>query len=149
MSEAIREEKTDIEAIMAEVRRNVRRKKEAGIYTDADIEAVAALGVNAPLKEVSDRFAEQIKHLKKDYDFTKGFVIASHRPVYGPLIVAAKKAAAALLTRLAGPMWERQVSFNYRMVELAESMADEIARLKEENALLRGRIEKELKGGKD
>ena len=44
MTQARRDDKIDIEAIMGRIRENVRRKKEAGIYTDADVEDVASRG---------------------------------------------------------------------------------------------------------
>ncbi|MBI5902957.1 MAG: hypothetical protein HZB84_05685 [Deltaproteobacteria bacterium] len=140
MTQTQRDDKIDIEAIMGRIRENVRRKKDLGMYADADIEEVSGLKIDAPETIGHDRFLDLINILREDYDFTKTPEITSHRPYIGGLIVVVKKLALYLLTTFARSMWSKQVSFNFHMLELAESMTDEIRRLEKENAGLRTRL---------
>lgn len=132
---------TDIEVIMERIRENVRRKKELGVYSDADIREIS--GASLPLQDgdQKDVLMAQLDLLRNDYDLTKVPQISSHRPISGKLIVTLKKLTIYVLTRFAGSMWEKQASFNFNMLESMYTMYDEIKRLNSENESLRKKVE--------
>lgn len=127
----------DTAELMRLVKERVRARKEAGVYSDKDIEDVS--GSDLPVRQIraSEMLMEQIENLKKDYDFTRIPKITSHRALTGALIVGSKKLLMTMLTKFAAPMWDRQIGFNYNVVQLLEVMAGEIKRLEEENERLR------------
>lgn len=127
----------DTAELMRLVKERVRARKEAGVYSDKDIEDVSGSHLLVRQVAVSDMLMEQIENLKKDYDFTRIPKITSHRALTGGLIVGSKKFLMTMLTKLAAPMWDRQIGFNYNVVQLLEVMAREIKRLEEENERLR------------
>ncbi|MBI2414148.1 MAG: hypothetical protein HYV24_13170 [Deltaproteobacteria bacterium] len=132
---------TDIEVIMERIRENVKRKKELGVYSDADIREIS--GASLPLQEGDrkDVLMAQLDLLRNDYDLTKVPLISSHRPISGKLIVTLKKLTIYVLTRFAGSMWEKQASFNFNLLESMYTMHDEIKRLNSENESLRKKVE--------
>ncbi|MBI5642861.1 MAG: hypothetical protein HY954_05235 [Deltaproteobacteria bacterium] len=138
------ESRIDIDSIMGRIKENVRRKKEEGVYSDSDITAVANVKMSVEKAPGADRLSEQINNLRKDYDFTNTGKISSHRPVTGTMIVSAKKAMLSVLKKSAHPMWDKQVGFNFHLIELLDTMAEEISRLKAENAFLKESLEKGL-----
>lgn len=123
------EEKIDIDGIMTGIRESIRRKKEAGIYTDADVEDVASRGKVAS----GDVYASHIDILKRSCDVSVGCEFTSHRPFIGPLVVFAKRFLYRLLLKGGAPFWERQSALNQQSVMLMEAMSNELKDLKRWN----------------
>lgn len=122
--------KIDIEKIMTQIKENVRRKKEAGIYSDEDIRQISDL----PLENKShgNSLSDQIAFLQRNYDFRLDYNISSHRPFFGEFIVFAKKLFITTLLKLTRPILDKSVSYNFHVVQLFNSMAEEIENLKKE-----------------
>lgn len=131
------EEKLSVDEIMEAVRKNVRRKKAQGVYSDDDIQEVAGARLQSGTAEDTDEVVRQVRLLRRDYDFTSAARITSHRPVWGAVIVAVKKLGVSAAGFLAKPMLERQVSFNFHLIDAIELLAGEVKALKAENARLK------------
>ena len=127
MTQTRRDDKIDIEAIMGRIRENVRRKKEAGMYTDADVEDVASRGRAAG----DDIFASHIDLLRRNYDIGIPCEFTSHRGLIGPFIVFAKRFLFRLLIKAGAPLWERQAAFNQQTLMILEAMSNELKELKQ------------------
>lgn len=126
MAQTQRDDKIDIEAIMGRIRENVRRKKELGVYTDADVEDVASRG----RADGDDAFGSHIALLKRNHEIGSGCEFTSHRRLSGPFIVFAKRFLLRLLIKAGAPLWERQTGFNQQSLMLLEAMSNELKELK-------------------
>ncbi len=140
-------EKIDIEDIMKHIKERVRQKREMGLYSDKDIEEIYSLtlsGMQADCKE-GDKLREQLRILSSCYDFRNGINITSHRPVLGKLIVAAKKGFIAIAGKLMTPLLDRQISFNFHLIQTIDLLIEELEALKNEQSMLRLQHEKDIK----
>lgn len=132
----------DIEDILKEIKERVRHKREMGIYSDKDVEELYSLNL---LCGQADRLRGQIRLLNDCYDFRSGINITSHRPVMGKLIVAIKKGFIALAIKLAAPLFDRQVSFNFHLLQTMDMLVKELETLKNEQSKLMLRHENDIK----
>lgn len=126
--------KIDVEKIMMGIRKKVIHKKQLGIYTDADIQEIANLSLEVPAgtSMSSSGFSDQIAFLRNNYDFRTGYQLSSHRSFLGRTFVAVKQLFIILILKLASPVWDKSVSYNFHVVQLFNSMAEEIENLKKE-----------------
>ena len=139
----------DIEKIMMEIKEKVKHKKQLGIYTDSDIQGISVLTLEIPAGTSTSgiRLSDQITFLRNNYDFRVGYQISSHRSFFGKPIVAAKHFFISLILKLASPLWEKSVSYNFHVVQLINSMAEEIETLKKECERLKQQYKTEVKPG--
>lgn len=139
--------KIDIERIMKEIREKVKHKKQLGIYTDADIQDISRLSLEVPAgaSMSGNGFSDQIAFLQNIYDFRTGYQISSHRSLIGKLIVAVKCFFISLILKLASPVWDKSVSYNFHVLQLINSMAEEIESLKKECERLKQQHKTEIK----
>ncbi len=110
--------------IMSGIRDSIRRKKEAGVYTDADVLDVAERGRSA------DVFASHIELLKRNSSVMRAHEFTSHRPVIGPLVVFTKRTLFKLFLKIGGPFLERQDALNQQSIMLMEAMSSELTELR-------------------
>lgn len=135
--------KIDIEKIMTQIKENVRRKKEAGIYSDEDIRRISDLSLE--IKSFGNSLSDQIAFLQRNYDFRVDYNISSPRPFWGKFIVLAKKLFTKIVLKLASPMWDKSVSYNFHVVQIINSLAEEIETLKKECEILKQQHKTEIK----
>lgn len=139
--------KIDIERIMKEIMEKVKHKKQLGIYTDADIQDISRLSLDIPAGASisSSRLSDQIAFLRNIYDFRVGYQISSHRSFLGRTFVAVKRFFISLILKLASPVWDKSVSYNFHVLQLVNSMAEEIENLKKECERLKQQHKTEIK----
>lgn len=127
----------NIEQIMSQIRDNVHHKKQSGLYVDADIKTASNLSLDIPLLPSSgEGLSDQVAYLLQNYDFRTGYQISSHRPLLGKIIVPIKRLIIWSAFKLAGPVWERNISYNFHVVQLLSSLSKEVDVLKKECAEL-------------
>ena len=136
----IHAEGVNVEEIMKEIQRRVLEKKQAGIYTDEEIQRITELKRNlSPQK--NERFSEMNLHLRKlhrnwDVAASAG-AIKSHRKVIGTYIVLIKRIGFKLLRFIGAAFFTRQTEYNAASVRFNSVVLEEITRLTEENKELR------------
>ncbi|MBI5181715.1 MAG: hypothetical protein HZA06_02255 [Nitrospirae bacterium] len=140
--------KIDIEGIMNQIREVVRRKKELGIYTDADIQKVSGLGMDIS-SDKWDGLPSKMAFLLNNCDLRTGsYNITSNRPLIGRFISTIKKLFLKAAIKIAAPIWERDASFNSHIVHALNLLVGEIDNLKqqqESNARLLKKVLEQLR----
>lgn len=128
----------DVEKIMNQIREDVCRKKELGIYTGADIR-VSNLSMRIPVG--TNELSNQILFLQRHYDFRMDYNIASHRPLLGRLIVAGKRIFLPILAKALNPFFDNQVRFNQQLVNTMALIAERLHQ--QEGELMSLRLQQE------
>jgi O-antigen chain-terminating methyltransferase len=124
--------KIDIEGIMNQIREAVRRKKELGIYTDADIQKVSGLGMDIS-SDKWDGLPSKMAFLLSNCDLRTGsYNITSNRPLIGRFIVTIKKLFLKTAIKIAAPIWEKNAGFNFHVVQALNLLVGEINNLKQQ-----------------
>ncbi len=124
---------------MQEIHRRVLEKKQAGIYSDEELQRIADLKNDLSPKN-NERYSELNLHLRKlhlNWELSgSGAIISSHRKVIGPLMVVMKQAGFKLLKFFGSAFFTRQTEFNAANVRFNTAMLEELTRLSEENKQL-------------
>lgn len=129
----------DTVKIMTQIKENVRRKKEAGIYSDEDVEELSNLSLEIPsaIALSGNALLDQIAFLQRNYDFRADYSISSHRPFLGKIIVPVKKFFIRAFLKLESPILDKSVSYNFHLVQTLNYLVEEIESLKKECAELK------------
>jgi hypothetical protein len=142
----IKTEGVNVAEIMQEIQRRVLAKKQAGVYTDAELQRIANLKADLSPKK-NERYSEMNMHLRKlhyNWDVAaSGGIISSHRKVLGPLLVLIKRVGFKALRFLGSAFFTRQTEYNAANVRLNTVVIEELTRLTEENRELQ-RMQTEL-----
>ncbi len=111
------------EEIMATIRRRIAEKQQAGLYRGLPRLALDTPPPPGGVRRAEERLALLHMYARGNLD---GDPIASHRPVIGRFIVAAKRAARFLVRRYTDALFLRQQMFNEEMVSLLDDLTREI-----------------------
>lgn len=141
----------DVVRIMKEIRESIQRKRQQGIYTDEEVEALA----NVRLRAWADGAAidpgllDLLMHPSHDWNIASDYQIQTTRSGLGAwLIVTAKKLARPLVRLYTDHVLNRQAQLNLYFYYLLKSAVCETARLQVEQQALRSRVE-ELRRERD
>ncbi len=142
----IKAEDVNVEEIMKEIHRRVLEKKQAGVYTDEEIQRITTLKQDLSPKK-NERYSEMNLHLRKlhrHWDVAaSGGAITSHRKIIGPLFVLIKKIGFRAIQFFGSAFLTKQTDYNAACVRFNAVVLEEIARLNEENKQLQ-RTQQEL-----
>ncbi len=131
---------------MQEIHRRVLEKKQAGVYTDADIQRISDLKHDLSPKD-NERYSELTLHLRKLHQHwdvaASGSAITSHRRALGPILVLIKKIGFKVIRFFGSAFLTRQTDFNAASVRFNSVVLEELTRLTEENKQLQ-RTQQEL-----
>jgi len=131
----IKTEGVNVEAIMQEIHQRVLEKKQAGIYTDEELQRITQLKQDLSPKH-NERQSEMSLHLRKlhrNWDAAaSGGAISSHRKTLGPLIVSLKCVGFKVLRFFGAAFFTRQTEFNAAAARFNTVALDELTRLNEE-----------------
>ncbi len=136
----IHAENVNVEEIMKEIQRRVLEKKQAGIYSDEEIQRITELKQDLSPKK-NERFSELNLHLRKlhhNWDVAaSSAIITSHRKILGPFMVAIKKIGFRALLFFGSAFFTRQTEYNAAGVRFSSSVLEELTSLREEHRQLR------------
>ena len=128
----------DLDAIMAEVRERVRRKRDRGIY-GADVEALLRTDLPGGRRLLSDDMRDPVGALAEALDEDAVYDPASHKRVVGPFITLARRILIGLLRWWMAAVLDRQERINRLMAatvdvegRLAPRFGERLARLERE-----------------
>ena len=142
----IHAEDVNVEEIMKEIHRRVLEKKQAGIYTDEEIQRITELKNDLSPKK-NERYSELNLHLRKlhvNWDVAaSNAIITSHRKILGPVLVFIKRIGFKVLRFVGSAFFTRQTEFNAANVRFNTVVLEELTRLSEENKQLQ-RTQQEL-----
>ncbi len=135
----IKTEGVNVAEIMKEIQRRVLEKKQAGVYSDAELERISALKQELSPNR-NERYTELSLHLRKlhnNWDVAaSSAIIRSHRKIIGPLLVLVKRMGFKLLTFFGSAFFTRQTEYNAAGVQFSAAVLEELTRLSEENKQL-------------
>lgn len=129
-----------VEEIMQEIQRRVLEKKQAGIYSDEEIQRITELKQDLSPKK-NERYSELNLYLRKMHRHwdvaASATIITSHRKILGPVMVAIKKIGFRILRFIGSAFFTRQTEYNAAGVRFSSVVLEELTRLQQENRQLR------------
>src|SRR5438874_5066657 len=128
----------DLDAILAEVRERVRRKRERGVY-GPDVEALLRTDLPGGRRLLSDDMKDPVGALAEALDDDVVYDPTSHKPVVGPLITFVRRRLIGLLRHWVGAVADRRERVNRLLAatydvegRLAPRFGERLARLERE-----------------
>lgn len=122
----IRDGEIDVEEIMAEIRENIRRRKEAGVYPDDGALPAGCMTASASRTDLPPGLAR----LNAVSDVRNGsYSISSHRPVAGTFLVKGREVVHGEVRRYVDPVFWKQSEFNGNAVQVFADMHTRLADL--------------------
>ena len=133
----------DVVRIMKEIRESIQKKREAGIYTDEEVESLTALRLRTFGEEarIDDRLLERLLGPSHDWNIASDYLVRTTRT--GPsarLLILAKKAVRPFVRLYTDHLMNRQAQINLYLAHLLHNNVRETARLQVELQALRHRL---------
>ena len=134
----------DVVAIMKEIRQSIQDKRARGIYTDEEVEALAALRLRAYAEgaRIDDKLLERLLGESHDWNIHTDYLIRTTRTgLSARVLVLAKKLVRPFVRLYTDHLLNRQAQINLYFAHLLHDNIRETARLQLENQALRARLE--------
>jgi hypothetical protein len=140
----------DVVRIMKEIREAIQDKRARGLYTDEEVESLAALRLRAFAEgaRIDDKLLARLLGESHDWNIHTDYLIRTTRT--GPsarLLILAKKLVRPFVRLYTDHLLNRQAQLNLYFAHLLHNNIRETARLQLEVQALRHRVE-ELEGGR-
>jgi hypothetical protein len=138
----------DVVRIMKEIREAIQDKRARGIYTDEEVESLAALRLRAFAEEarIDDKLLERLLGESHEWNIHTDYLIRTTRTgLSAKALILAKKAVRPFVRLYTDHLLNRQAQLNLYFAHLLHNNIRETARLQLENQALRRRLE-ELEG---
>ena len=137
-------EPVDVVRIMKEIRESIQKKRERGLYTDEDVEALAGrrLRSSAEGAMIDETLLARLLGPGHDWNISVDYLIRTTRT--GPsskLLILAKKLVRPLVRLYTDHVLKRQAQLNLYFAHLLHDNIQETARLELEIQLLRHRLD--------
>ena len=145
----IRDGEIDAEEIMQKIRENMRKRKEAGIYPERDIEEVRDALAMDKAASTSSGGRKDLDYITYNWDIeNKGYLISSHRRATGKLLVKGRQLVHGEVRRYVDPIVSKQKEFNASSVRLLTHISQKVDEISERIAdieeSLHGEVESEI-----
>ncbi|PYQ24135.1 MAG: hypothetical protein DMF81_06370 [Acidobacteria bacterium] len=130
--------------IMKEFRESIQKKREQGLYTDEEVESLAALRLRAYGEEarIDGKLLERLLGPTHDWNISVDYLIRTTRPgLFGRALILAKKAVRPFVRLYTDHVLNRQAQVNLYFAHLLHNNVRETARLQVELQALRHRCE--------
>ena len=129
---------------MKEIRESIQDKRAHGIYTDEEVEALAAVRLRASAEgaRIDDKLLERLLGPSHDWNIPTDYLIRTTRT--GPsarLLILAKKMVRPFVRLYTDHLLNRQAQINLYFAHLLHNNIRETARLQLEMQALRARLE--------
>ena len=142
-------ETVDVVAIMKEIRESIQKKREQGIYTDEEVDALTALRLRTFGEEaqIDAKLLERLLGPSHDWNIAIDYVArTTRRGPFARLLLAAKGLVRPFVRLYTDHLLNRQAQINLYLAHLLHNNGRETARLQVELQALRHRV-KVLEGG--
>jgi len=127
----IKDDEINVEEIMRQIRENIKKRKESGVYTQ-EMEAL----VKEPLNSVSSGTEQGdlksgIDYINSNWNVNAEYVINSHRPILGRPLVWGRKLIHSEVKRYVDIIASKQTEFNAGMVQVFKGVINKLDQLTE------------------
>ena len=120
----IKDDQINVEEIMEEIRENIRRRKEAGVYPPEPDSSVIP---QTPAGSDSD-LARDLAYLSGNWDIqNNSYFISSHRPIAGKVLVKGREIVHSEVRRYVDPVIWKQAEFNRAAGRALEEMIRQVS----------------------
>lgn len=140
----------DVVGIMKEIREAIQRKREQGLYTDEEVEALTALRLRSFAEEakIDDKLLERLLGPSHDWNISTDYLIRTTRTgLAARLLIFAKRVVRPVVRLYTDHLLKRQAQLNLYFAHLLHNSIRENARLQLELQGLRHRLAL-LEGGR-
>ncbi len=137
-------EPVDVVAIMKEIRETIQKKRAEGVYTDEEVESLAALRLRAFAEEarIDDKLLERLLGPSHDWNISSDYLIRTARTgLSARALILAKKVVRPFIRLYTDHVLNRQAQLNLYFAHLLHNSIREGARLQLEMQGLRHRLE--------
>lgn len=122
----IKDDEIDVEEIMRQIRKNIRKRKESGIYSK-EMEAL----INEPLQPPPDIAGQgdllpDLMYINSNWDVHAEYSISSHRPIIGNLLVSGRRLIHEEVKRYVDPIAGKEIEFNAHVVRCINGLDTKI-----------------------
>jgi hypothetical protein len=134
----------DVVRIMKEIRQSIQDKRARGIYTDEEVEALAAVRLRAYAEaaRIDDKLLERLLGESHDWNIHTDYLIRTTRTgASARLLILAKKMVRPFVRLYTDHLLNRQAQINLYFAHLLHANVRETARLQLELQALRARLE--------
>src|SRR5262245_66539274 len=134
----------DVVGIRKQIRQSIQDKRARGIYTDEEVEALAAVRLRASAEgaRIDDKLLERLLGESHDWNIQTDYLIRTTRTgLSARLLVLAKKLVRPFVRLYTDHLLNRQAQINLYFAHLLHDTIRETARLQLENQALRHRLE--------
>jgi hypothetical protein len=135
----------DVRALMAEIRAEVQRKRDAGEYPD---DVALELDLHGENREASDVMTAALAELSRSANFTSQVTVESKRVLIGPLVSGARRLIRASITWYFNGILDQLNRFSRNaeraitiLAENSSHLATRMAALEERQAALERTVE--------
>lgn len=144
----IRDEEIDVEEIMRKIRENIRKRKEAGIYPEGEIEKMHPdpahqnrVGETGPVI-LSPEARRDLDYVNSNWNIeNNSYFICSHRQVTGRFLVTGRQLVHGEVRRYVDPAIWKQKEFNASAVRLLNEVARTVEQVSAKLADIDGAIQ--------
>ena len=143
-------EPVDVVRIMQEIRESIQEKRRQGIYTDEEVESLAALRLRTYGEEarIDPKLLERLLGPAHDWNIAVDYLVRTTRTgLSARLLLLAKRAVRPFVRLYTDHLLNRQAQLNLYFAHLLHDNIRETARLQVELQALRHRV-KVLEGEK-
>jgi len=137
-------EPIDVTRIMKEIRESIQRKREQGVYTDEEVESLAAVRLRSYADEarIDDKVLGRLLGPSHDWNIAADYLIrTTRRGLAGRLLVLVKRLVRPLVRLYTDHVLNRQAQLNLYFFHLLRNTIRDTARLQVELQALRNRCE--------
>jgi len=122
----IKDDEINVEEIMAKIRENIRRRKEAGIYPQYPDPGAMPISKG----EASSKIARDLSYLSGNWDIhNNSYFISSHRPITGKVLMRGRELVHGEVRRYVDPMIWKQAEFNRATARVLEEINRQVSRI--------------------
>jgi SAM-dependent methyltransferase len=143
----IKDDEINVEDIMRQIRENIRKRKESGVYTE-EMEAL----INEPLKipaasEGQNDQEYNLNYINSNWDVHADYNIGSHRPILGRFLIYGRQLIHSEVRRYVDIIIGKQIEFNAHVVRVLNNFTKDFdSRFNEHVATVNRRIDDKANG---
>ena len=134
----------DVVRIMKEIRESIQKKREQGLYTDEEVDSLAAMRLRAFGEEarIDGKLLERLLGPSHDWNISSDYLIrTTRRGLGGRALILGKKLVRPFVRLYTDHVLNRQAQINLYFAHLLHNNIRETARLQVELQALRHRCE--------
>jgi len=141
----LKDGRVDVAEVMARIREKIRGQRAEGLYSDEEVEELAALKLQAfaDEAEIDPELLARLMAVDHNWNISVDYRMVTHRPgLGGRLIVFVKKLVRPFVRLYTDNLLNRQAQINLYLRYLGHNLVRELVRQQLEQKALRSRVER-------